>query len=120
MGSAWTSTSSTLISPSIAQLTYWPIRERLESITPLGRDSVPEVYIRRSGSSSATGTSGASVGPSRHQPSTSSQPAAGAAPDRPIQPRTAPATPASASAFSAVAASASSATTPRAPQWRRM
>src|SRR5690349_23875262 len=77
IGSACASTSSALISPSIAQLTYWAISERLESSTPLGRDSVPEVYIIRIGSSSPTGTSGGSVGQSRHHPATSSQPRPG-------------------------------------------
>ena len=89
-------------------------------MTPLGRDSVPEVYIRRTGSSSATATSGADSSPACHQSSTSSQPAVGAAPESPIQPRTPPSTPAVASAFSAVVASASSVTIPVAPEWRRM
>ena len=42
-GSAWTSTSSGVISPSTKQLVCWAIRERLVSIVPLGRDSVPLV-----------------------------------------------------------------------------
>ena len=112
--------SSAVISPSMAQDRYWLISERLGSSTPLGRDSVPEVYISRSGSSSAIGTSGASAGPCRHQSSTSSQPAAGAAPDSPIQPRTPPDSPAEAAAFSAVGARASSATMPADPECRRM
>src|SRR3954453_14001766 len=73
IGSECSSTSSALMPPSTMQLTYWLIRERLGSITPLGRDSVPEVYISRSGSSSATATSGGSSGPERTQASTSSQ-----------------------------------------------
>src|SRR3954471_14782046 len=101
--------------PSITQLTYWLISERLDSITPLGRDSVPDVYISRSGSSSPTGTSGAVSGPSVHQPSTSSQPSVGSAPESGIQPRTPPGVPAMLNAFSAVGASASSATIPTAP-----
>ncbi len=120
MGRECSSTSSALMPPSTAQLTYWVISDRLDSITPLGRDSVPDVYISRSGSSSLTATSGASTGPSDHQPSTSSQPVAGVAPDSGIQPRTPPSTPAAASAFSAVGASASSATIPLAPECRRM
>ena len=92
--------SSGLIPPSRAQLTYWLISEREDSITPLGRDSVPEVYMRRSGSSSAIGTSGIVSSPDRHQASTSSQPAAGAVPEAPIQPRTPPWIPAAASACS--------------------
>src|SRR4051812_12422551 len=100
--------SSGVMPPSTTQDTYWLISDRLESITPLGRDSVPEVYISRSGSSSAIATSGASVEPSRHHGSTSSQPPDGAAPESGIQPRTPPSTPAAASALSAVGASASS------------
>jgi len=106
--------------PSMAHPTYWAISDRLESITPFGRDSVPEVYISRSGSSSPTGTSGAVSGPSVHQPSTSSQPSVGAAPDSGIHPRTPPVTPAMVSAFSAVGARASSATIPVAPACWRM
>src|SRR5271170_3452272 len=64
--------SSALIPPSWAQLTYWLISEREDSITPLGRDSAPEVYMRRSGSSSAIGTSGIVSSPDCHQGSTSS------------------------------------------------
>src|SRR4051794_18231524 len=86
--------------PSMAQETYWLTSDREDSTTPLGRDSVPEVYISRRGSSSATATSGGLSSPVRHQPSTSSQPGAGAAPDRPIQPRTPPGTSAAASALS--------------------
>ncbi len=93
--------SSAAIPPSITQLTYCAISERLDSITPLGRDSVPEVYISRSGSSSSITTSGSCAGPTRHQSSTFSQPGAGCAP---IQPRTPPAIPAAAIAFSAVVA----------------
>jgi hypothetical protein len=118
-GRECSSTSSALIPPSTAQLTYWLISERLDSITPFGRDSVPEVYISRSGSSSPTGTSGAVSGPVRHQSSTSSQPAAGAAPESPIHPRTPPSTPAAASASAAVDARASSVTIPVAPECRR-
>ncbi len=102
------------------QDTYWAISDREDSITPLGRDSVPEVYISRSGSSSATSTSGACPGPVRHQAPTSCQPAAGAAPEDPIQPRTGSATPAAARAASAVPARAASATIPLAPECRRM
>src|SRR4051812_43809591 len=120
MGSACTSTSSALIPPSTMQLTYWLISDRLESMTPLGRDSVPDVYISRSGSSSATRTSGALSSPSVHHGSTSSQPSAGVAPESPIQPRRPPSWPAAASACSAVGASASSATIPLAPECRRM
>ena len=109
--------SSALIPPSRAQLTYWLISEREDSITPLGRDSVPEVYMRRSGSSSAIGTSGIVSSPDCHQGSTSSQPAAGAAP---IQPRIPPSVPAAASAWPAVPARAASVTRPQAPEWRRM
>src|SRR5919202_420171 len=119
IGSECTSTSSALIPPSITQETYWAISDRLESITPLGRDSVPEGYMSRSGSSSATATSGALASPSRHQGSTSSQPSAGACPDRLIQPRRPPSTPATSSALVAVGASTSSATTPLAPECRR-
>ncbi len=78
--------SSALIPPSRTQLTYWLISEREDSITPLGRDSVPEVYMSRSGSSSAIGTSGIVSSPDCHQGSTSSQPAAGAAPIQPADP----------------------------------
>ena len=57
--------------------TYCAISERLVSIAPLGRDSVPLVYISRSGSSSATtvSTGGACRG-GRTSPATSSQPVA--------------------------------------------
>src|SRR3954471_7101281 len=102
--------------PSMTQLTYWAISDRLDSITPFGRDSVPDVYMSRSGSSSPTGTSGAVSGPSDNPPSTPSQPFVGAAPDSGIQPRTPPVTPAIDSAFSAVGASASSVTIPVAPE----
>ncbi len=96
--------------------TYWLISDRDGSSTPLGRDSVPLVYISRSGSSSATTTSGSSAGPALHQSCTSSQFAA--AP--PIRPRIPSDAPAVAIAFSAVAISASSATMPDAPEWPRM
>ena len=67
--------------PSITQLTYWAISDRLDSMTPLGRDSVPEVYISRSGSSSATATSGA-LSVARRPPGVDVLPAGvGAAPD---------------------------------------
>src|SRR4051812_23757018 len=118
IGSECTSMSSPLIPPSMAQLTYWLISERLDSMTPLGRDSVPDVYISRSGSSSATATSGAASGPVRHHSSTSSQPSAGAAPDRRMTPQTPPVREPSASA--AAGTSASSATMPVAPEWSRM
>ena len=62
----------------MTQLTYWPISDRLDSITPLGRDSVPDVYISRSGSSSATRRRGR-PGRDADQSSTSCQPSAGAA-----------------------------------------
>jgi hypothetical protein len=116
IGSACTSTSSPLIPPSIAHDTYWAISERLDSMTPLGRDSVPEVYIRRSGSSSAIGTSTADGSPVSIQVSTFSHSPVGVAPDSPIQPRIPPARPAEARAFSAVGASASSVTRPAASE----
>src|SRR5829696_5669665 len=120
IGSECSSTSSASMPPSIAQLTYCAISDRLDSITPLGRDSVPDVYMSRSGSSSPTGTSGGVSGPAVHQASTSSQPSPAASPDSGIQPRTPPVTPAVLSAFSAVGASASSATIPLAPECVRM
>src|SRR4051812_6750627 len=120
IGSECSSTSSALMPPSMTQLTYCAISDLLDSMTPFGRDSVPDVYISRSGSSSPTGTSGAVPGPSLHQPSTSSQPWLGTAPDSAIQPRTPSVTPAMPSAFSAVGARASSATIPTAPECRRM
>ena len=45
--------------PSTTQVTYCHISDRLVSIAPLGRDSVPEVYISRTGSSSLDRTYGA-------------------------------------------------------------
>ncbi len=125
IGSECTSTSSTLIPPSMTQLTYWLISDRLDSMTPLGRDSVPDVYISRSGSSSPTstpGSPGSTMWPNSSrssQVSKSSQPSTGGDPP-PIQPRTPPLTPAVASASSAVAASSSSTTIPDAPAWVRM
>src|SRR5690242_18536389 len=123
IGSECTSTSSTLIPPSTTQLTYWLISDRLDSMTPLGRDSVPDVYMSRSGSSSPTSTPGSPGSTMRpcssrsSHPSKSSQPSVG---PLPIQPRTPPLTPAVASAPSAVAASSSSTTMPDAPAWVRM
>ena len=112
--------SSPAIPPSTMHETYWLISERLDSNTPLGRDSVPEVYINRSGSSSATAISGAVAAPCCHQRSTSSQPSTGPEPERPITPRIPPVIPAEASAFSAAGTSLSSATSPRASEWLRM
>src|SRR5215218_2807882 len=63
------------------QLTYWETIERLESCTPFGRDSVPLVYIRRSGSSSATSTSGGVASGCSTQRWTSSQPSTGSPTD---------------------------------------
>src|SRR3546814_9596279 len=50
------------------QETYCHISDRLDSSAPLGRDSVPEVYINRSGSSSATLTEGTSAALSNQVP----------------------------------------------------
>src|SRR3954453_3190589 len=100
----------------MAQLTYCAMRERLESMTPLGRDSVPEVYINLRGSSSAIGTSGSPGFPPSIQLSTSSQLSAAPAPESGIQPRTPLDIPAAAIACSAVGASASSVISPAAPE----
>ena len=102
--------------PSITQLTYWLISDRLRQHHALG----PRLGARRCTSAAAgrrrrPRPRGRRPGPSVHQASTSSQPASGAAPDSGIQPRTPPSMPAAASAFSAVAASASSATIPLGP-----
>ena len=91
--------------------------DRLDSIAPLGRDSVPLVYISCSGSSSATATSGSSAGPSAHHSATSDQPGRGAAP---IQPRTPSPQSASFNACSATSARASSTTRWRASACPRM
>ncbi len=61
-------------------MTYCHIRLGCVSSAPLGRDSVPEVYISRTGSSSATSTSGGAPSWSNHactstQPSGTSPPA---------------------------------------------
>src|SRR6478735_12048558 len=46
--------SSALISPAVMELTYCHIRLRLVCMTPLGRDSVPLVYMTLSNWSSCT------------------------------------------------------------------
>ena len=51
--------------PSTTQVTYCHSSDRLDSSAPLGRDSVPEVYISRTGSSSATGDVAAASGRGR-------------------------------------------------------
>jgi hypothetical protein len=112
--------SSALMPPSTMQDTYWLISDFDDSMTPLGRDSVPEVYIRRSGSSSSTATSGACGEPSVIQVPTSSQSPDGAVPPRAIQPRTPPVSPETAMALSAVGARVSSVIRPFAPLWPRM
>ncbi len=102
------------------QLTYWAISARLDSIAPFGRDSVPEVYISRTGSSSATTTSRRLTGPDLAQPATSSHPGSGAVPASAIQPRTPSGVPATWTAWATCGYSASSTITPVAPQWSRM
>ena len=98
------------------QETYCHISDRLECIAPLGRDSVPEVYISRSGSSSSTATSGGCVvleplpyvvQPSARRRRAGSPPTLGQPPAAPI-------------AFCAVSTSAASTTNAVAPLWSRM
>ena len=71
--------SSGPYSPSITQDTYCHISARLDSSAPLGRDSVPEVNIIRTGSSSSIGTSGGVPSWSSHS-SRSSQPSGAGSP----------------------------------------
>ncbi len=96
-------------------MTYCHIRLRLLSSAPLGRDSVPEVYISRTGSSSATGTYGA-PGACANQVAMSVQPSG--AP--PIATRSATVPADAATARSATGANACSATKQRASLWSRM
>lgn len=107
--------SSADIDPSMTHETYCHIRERLESSAPLGRDSVPEVYISRIGSSSATTTSGG-VPSCSSQVRTSVQPDGGCVP---ITTRRVTLPP-DVIASSAVGTSAPSTTKVSAPLWSRM
>ncbi|MGF6882624.1 hypothetical protein ABIA39_001566 [Nocardia sp. GAS34] len=97
-------------------LTYCHIRLRLESIAPLGRDSVPLVYIRRSTSSSSITMSGNGFGTCFSQVRISSHPVRAA----PITARTRIFACDSRCASSAAAASASSATNAATRPWSRM
>lgn len=103
--------------PSIAVETYWAISDRLDSSTPFGRDSVPEVYISRSGSSSATGTEGAVSLPGW---SIQSATLSHSPPLPPIRPRTTSVRPARFNASAAVSSNASSAISPDTPAWPRI
>ena len=105
--------------PSTTQDTYCHISERLDSIAPLGRDSVPEVYISRSRSSSPTSTCGGVPSRSIHC-WTSAQPVGNSSPPSRITARTGTSSPAAAIALPAVAASPSSATNAVAWLWPRM
>ena len=96
-------------------MTYCHISDRLLSSAPLGRDSVPEVYISRTGSSSPTGTYVAPAACANHS-AMSVQPSG--APPIATRPVTVPAE--AASALSATGTRASSTTKQLAPEWSRM
>ena len=105
--------------PSMTQDTYCHISERLDSIAPFGRDSVPDVYISRTRSSSPTSTGGGV--PARSiQCRRSAHPAGTSSPRSRITARTGTSSPAASTALTAVAASPSSATNPLAWLWPRM
>ena len=67
--------SSSVIPPSTMQLTYWAMIDRLDSVTPFGRDSVPLVYMSWIGSSSPITTPGSDRSGCSSHSVTSSQPA---------------------------------------------
>src|SRR6201986_815429 len=93
--------SSAVITPSTTQLVYSASSERLDSIAPFGRDSVPLVYmIRMTASSSTAGAEQPAGGGSRQ----ASQDAHSAEPSPRSTTWRAPDTPLEASAPAAVAA----------------
>lgn len=102
------------------QETYCVISDLLDSRTPFGRDSVPEVYIMRTGSSSSMTMPGADASPVVIHSATGSNPCGACTPAKGIHPRMSMGVPAVAIASMTVGPSASSTTTPDAWLWSRM
>src|SRR5262245_14856254 len=102
--------------PSTMQETYCHISDRLDSSAPFGRDSVPDVNIIRTGSSSPTWTYGAGPAWSNHD-CASGQPVGDGSPLRPTASLVVTVPAEAASAFSATGTRASSTTKAFAVEW---